>query len=240
MFFATDDKKHAVELEQLRQDYNIDLEEARLELRRQNLKTIAAKNDEIATLEGKLAGHEALKESAKEQFERQLELDRRDDEQNARADRLAVHEQHFANIKEAHETDMKRHHDEINQLTEDMKARKASAHKEAEELVRSAKQELLNAKSETRDSGYSNGYAAGLETGYGALVELVSNQRKSYTELLSLSTLAGAVRTPNAPITGDKQKPDEASKVLANAFAKHLTGTIERVMDTKGDEEDDD
>lgn len=203
--------------QELRERYQDDLESIRFQVKREFKLRLEGAGDTISELRGKIVGYEKFKDTAQGLFTRELELDQRDAEQDAREDRITLREEHFEGTKEAHKADMEDHHRKINDLQNDVKA-----YREA------AKAEFNDAKSASRKAGYDEGYATGLKAGHAATVNLVSEQRESYTRVLNLSTLASAAG--KYIVTGDK-KQDDASKVIAEAFAKHLTGTIDKALD---------
>lgn len=193
-------------------------ERMRLEVRREFKADAIKRDDQLAELKARLDYYKGLKYNATDLDNRQLHLDEFKARLDARENLVEIKEGHFQKVKEAHEADMERHHTEATDLQ-----------REAKQLRDQAVRELADAKSTARQAGRDEGYAAGLKDGYAASTSLVVGQRESYTSLVGLSVLAGTQGRTIAT-TNSNGSPTKAETALADAFAKHLTGTIDHAM----------
>ncbi len=224
MGWFTDDRLNA-ERKKLRDDFDERVDDARNEIRREFKADLTLKDDHISDLEAQLQRFKNFKQNQDRQRDRTDELDQQESDLNQREELIELKEGHFEKVKEAHEVDMGHHHEEAQKLQ-----------KEAAEDRRQAANELSAAKTVSRKAGYDEGYAAGLEKGYSNSSLFNQRQRENAKDIVALAFASSAVR----PSGLNGVSESDASKQLADAFAKHLTGTIERVMDTADEDEDDD
>lgn len=225
LFAHTNDRELADAKEDFQ--YRLDIMEAAVQ-RGHKKREIETENT-ISVLQARLKKYDSLNYTAEQQLETGLELERRVTSLDHREELIAQRAEQFDKVKKLHEEDMKHHHENINDLQGDAK----KALSDAQDVLVYAKEELMSTKSTSRTSGYNDGFADGLKSGFDRFTALLNSERADHTQSLGLSTLAGAMG--HSPVAGDK--PDEASKALSDAFAKHLTGTINRVMDTNPKQE---
>lgn len=90
---------------------------------------------------------------------------------------------------------------------------------------------LEKAESDKDNAGYKRGYAEGKTEGFEHGVSIYDCDNKRFHDSLRFQAATGAF--------GKLEASDDASKTLGDAFARHLTGTIERVMDSEDDGKND-
>lgn len=219
-FFSNDtDAKYR---ERVQDEYNERYEALELRMKREARIASAKKDDVIADLTDRNQRLKTLVQKTAELDERESALDLQEAALDHRDELLDLAKIQFAAIKEEHKADMEEHHDAVNELqAEAKKARAAAA------------DELKNAKSESRAQGKAEGYSEGYSDGRETNDSIAKESSENLTQLVKLVTLSNASRSVvvTASTTGDTT-PSKAELALADAFAKHLTGTIEEVLKT--------
>lgn len=209
------------QVDQIRESYEHDLEDAKLALRRDSRKEVQTLKDRIAELDSTNIALLKLKVAKDELYLQSLELEKREADLSAKEE---LHEQsvdNFVKIKEAHESDMEAHHDKINELQEYALTDR-----------RAARNELGDAKNESRKAGYDEGYSDGLKDGINRVATQSNEARIEANDTAKLLALVASARTPLASTDGGTEQTPAAA-ALADAFAKHLTGTIDKLMAPK-------
>lgn len=208
--------------QRLDEEFEERVELAELDARRQVKATVAKQRDELTDLKQIIEHHQKLGYSSRVLEAKSVALDQRDAELDARDELLGLRENHFDNVMDEHKGDMTWHHDAINKLQ-----------REAEDRRNSAKNELSDAKSVSRKAGRDEGYAEGYKAGREANDTREKETILNLTELVKLQSLSGAV-SPRL-VTSTTTEESSAQKSLADAFAKHLTTTIDKAMTPRKD-----
>lgn len=213
--------EQAKEVDRIKAEFEADNEDYKLELRRESRKEIQAYKDKIAEMQSETNNLKTMQFKAAELFERDLELNKRDVIQDNREELQDQRSEHLDNVEEKRNEDYEYHHKLANEYQNEAKTAREAA-----------KSELRDAKSETRQAGYNDGYAKGFESG---ITRIATSANEARTEANETAKLLALVTTSNRTIVADSDtdKQDPASKALAEAFAKHLTSTIDKLMTPK-------
>jgi chromosome segregation ATPase len=221
------------QVELFRSELQLQSEQAVLDVKRDYKDKLASKEDDLADLKRKLAHFEKLKHTVDGTLEHEAKLDDRERKLDARERAIesrtkAVDDREAAlnKMQKSYEEDYKWHHDRVNDFQRD-----------AADLKKAAADELKASESKSYEHGYATGHAAGIKQGLEARIGELGHVVEQFADLARMGQMVGALHGP-VVVNGDKPVlENDASKALADAFAKHLTKTIDRVMDNDEDEE---
>lgn len=202
-------KEKDEEIEQLEHNHKIDLaRQTRIHVsdKQDDWNTIAELRDRVTVLEN-------LHETVQENKETELELDNRAKQLEARDAELDLKEEGIQNRGDIVREDIDKRKNHLTIRETDLTKQEAAAYKSQ------------------HDSGYTEGY----QKGFDRATELHLKTSERANRLLSINAL-GHTQPSTITFTDDgKEKPSESNKILADAFAKHLSKTIDKVLDDSED-----
>lgn len=173
--------------------------------------TLLAHLANINELEDKYNVLENLHESHGDLKKRELELDDQRNDFDAAENRLATEQAEFEAYKRRAEKDLETQQEEVTN-------RLAKAQSKLDD---------------TKETNYKDGHSDGYEEGYKIAIDHLNSASNRTHSLLTLHAL-----TPTQQIVVDGEKEDsESSKILADAFAKHLTKTVDKLLEDDDDQE---
>lgn len=190
----------------LRNTYSDRTDVKERQLEKESRANVFALEDRVTDLTAQVFKLTALKQNANSQFDTKLELDRRKVELDNREKLLRIDAEHFVKSKKAGEEDIAHHHDELL------------------ELISDAKEELNNAKSDSRKAGYAEGYSAGLIDGIKRPAELIREERQALSQIVN-AALVGMGMT-----NGGTGEPSKAYQELAEGYSKNFSTLVAKVV----------
>jgi hypothetical protein len=217
----TDDQLR--EVNQIKDELQLQDATQRLQLARNYQDDVSAKDDAIAELKRKLRPQKEFEARGDELDIRERELDLRDAQLDNAFKELKLRVQSHEEIVRLHEQDYDQHHTILD-----------TNMKYAELLRQEVQKELTSAQTASRKAGSDEGYASGFQDGIARTSTLGREAMSEVADMSKLAMLAQRLQHPTTAVDG-KAVEDPASKALADAFAKHLTGTIDQLMKPKKD-----
>lgn len=222
MFGFISPLEHEREISRLKDDFEDQLDDVGLQLKRQHKIILASKDDLIAELKGKLLVHERLERTALTLAERERELEEKEHKLELEANLLEIEQDGLEERKESILRDLELHH---KKAVEDQEY--------AETLLEKAKKELDDAESKSRALGRAEGYTDGFKDGIQKPADLIREERKVLQQVVNTSLMTA---TLGGKTTGTEvdEKTQEAYQKLAQGFADNFaTVAAKAVADNK-------
>lgn len=179
------------------------------ELRRQHVYKMASKSEEFASLEVENRVLQARLEEQEEVIKDRFELNNRELELDQREERIELQEKHHLALRADEQKLLDIQHQQLTRARVEFEEEKKRAH----------------------DKVYDLGTAEGFHNGFIEGIDVMMKLQDKHVDFAKLQAL---VSTQLAHKDGKEQT--EASKELADSFAKHLTGTIEKLLDSSSEE----
>jgi hypothetical protein len=215
MWFNTDKVDYEKKLRKQQEDFEDSLNRQARIVKRDYATRLADRDDRIAKLESQIAFLRELNLTHQGLEAQRLQLATLEAAADHKQELLDQAEAHQESLHEAHKADMKHHHDEVLQLLEDAKNSK-----------KEAQAELHNAKSASREAGYSDGYGKGMATAFDKTTTATAENRKMLERIANTAIVSSAC-VP-APVQGEKGF--DAYQKLAQGFADNFATLAGKVM----------